>query len=469
MQDDNNRDKHYADDLVNRYEQMLANNESYYFDVDQFEEIIDYYVEDSKFYKALAVIEYAYTLFPENTNIMLREAQILAGMGHLTRALNRLKSLEKFEPKNEEVLLTMASIYSQLREHPKAIQLFKKALEFGGDEYADEIYLEIALEYENMERFDKAIDTLKEALLLKPDNEILLYELAYCFETTERLAESIEFYQNFIDQFPYNFAAWYNLGNAFQKIEQLEESLDAYDYCIAVQSEFAPAYYNKAHALFKLERYAEAIQVLEESYTIEPPQAPVYCHIGECFEKLNELDKALFYYRKSLQTDESYADAYLGIGVVLDLQGKTTESLVYIERAIDLEPENPDYFLFQVEMLKKMKRYDESEAITESLITRFSDNEDVWLDHADVFFLKNDILGALKAINEGWQKIPQSSALGYRKVAYLLEAGLHAEAQDLLIRMYVNDKEELDELVEYYPKIKENTTYIDLITGKNPN
>ena len=80
MQDDNNRDKHYADGLVNRYEQMLANNESYYFDVDQFEEIIDYYCEDSKFYKALAVIEYAYTLFPENTTIMLREAQILAGM-----------------------------------------------------------------------------------------------------------------------------------------------------------------------------------------------------------------------------------------------------------------------------------------------------------------------------------------------------------------------------------------------------
>jgi len=181
---------------------------------------------------------------------------------------------------------------------------------------------------------------------------------------------------------------------------------------------------------------------------------------------VNELDKALFYYRKSLQTDESYADAYLGIGVVFDLQGKTSESLVYIERAIDLEPENADYFLFQVEMLKKMKRYDESEAITESLITRFSDNEDVWLDHADVFFLKNDMLGALKAVNEGWQKIPQSSALGYRKVAYLLEAGLHAEAQELLVRMYINDKDELNELVEYYPKIKENVTYIDLITGK---
>lgn len=467
MQDDNNRDKHYADDLVNRYEQMLASNASYYFDVDQFEEIIEYYCDASKFYKALEVIEYAYTLFPDNTTIMLRETQILAGMGHLTRALNRLKSLEKFEPKNEEVLLTMASIYSQLREHPKAIQLFKKVLELGGDEYADEIYLEIALEYENMERFDKAIETLLEALAMKPDNEILLYELAYCYEATDRIAESVEFYQKFIDQYPYNFAAWYNLGNALQKLEQLEDALDAYDYCIAVQSDFAPAYYNKAHALFKLERYNEAIQILEESYAVEQPQAPVYCHIGECFEKLGELDKALFYYRKSLQTDEGYADAYLGIGVVMDLQSKTIDSLSYIEKAIELEPENADYYLFQVEMLKKLKRIDEAEAITESLMTRFADNEDVWLDHSDVLFLKSDMLGAIKIINEGWQKVPQSTALGYRKVAYLLEAGLVADGQELLMRMYMNDKEGIQELVEYYPNIKNNLFYIDMLAGKS--
>jgi len=460
-----NRDQHYAEGLVSRYEQMLEKNESWYFDIDQFEEIVDFYCDDNQFPRALRVIDYAYTLFPENTVMMLRESQILAGMGHLSRSLNRLKNLERFEPKNEEVLLTMASIYSQLREHNKAINLYRKALEIGGEEYEDEINLEIALEYENMDRFDKAIETLQEALSKKPDNETLLYELAYCFEATDRYQECIGYYKAFIDRHPFSFPAWYNLGNAYQKMEKLPESIEAYDYCLAIQSDFAPAFYNKAHALFKQEKYHETIQVLEESYAVEPPQSPVYCHIGECFEKLGEYDKALFYYRKSISQDETYADAYLGIGMVMDLQDHTADSLAFIEKAMVMEPDNPDYALFMVEMLKKLKEFVRARAITQALVSRFPDNEDVWIDHADIYFSMDDLQGALDMIQEGWQKIPNSAVIGYRKVAYLLESGKHAEAEELLLRLHANEPEGAEELAEYYPAIKNNLAYIELMTG----
>jgi tetratricopeptide (TPR) repeat protein len=457
------REQHYAEDLVNRYEKMLANDESYYFDIEEFEEIVDFYCDNNKFNQALHAINYAYTLFPENTVLMLRESQILAGMGRLSKALSRLRTLEKFEPRNQEVVLTMGSIYSQLREHKQAIELFKRALEMGGEEMEEEIYLEIALEYENMDRFDKAIETLQEALKKTPDNETLMYELAYCFETADRTAECIEYYTAFIERHPFSFPAWYNIGNAYQKLDELEKSIEAYDYCIAIQPDFAPAYYNKAHALFKSEKYTEAITVFEETYAYEPPQAPIYCHIGECFEKLEEFDKALFYYKKSIQNDEYYADAYVGIGMVMDLQGKTTEALNYIERAIELEPENPDYHLFLVEIFKKMNHLAEAEAITETLILRFPENEDVWLDHSDIFYIKKDYETALAAINEGWQKNPQSTALGYRKVAYLKAAGKLEEGSELLLRLFQNDPEGAEELVEYFPQVKYDNLYQSLL------
>ncbi|MEZ4799106.1 MAG: tetratricopeptide repeat protein [Flavobacteriales bacterium] len=149
---EDDRDQHNAEDLVNRYEKMVANDESYYFDIEEFEGIVDFYCDVNKFNQALNAITYAYTLFPENITLMLRESQILAGMGRLTKALARLKTLEKFEPQNQEVILTMASIYSQLREHKQAIELFKRALLLSGDEAEEDIYLEIALEYENMDR-----------------------------------------------------------------------------------------------------------------------------------------------------------------------------------------------------------------------------------------------------------------------------------------------------------------------------
>jgi tetratricopeptide (TPR) repeat protein len=458
-----NRDPHAAEDLVNRYEKMLANNESYYFDIDQLEEIVDFYCDNNKFNLALTVIDYAYGLFPDNTTMMLRESQILAGMGQLSSALRCLKKLVHFEPRNQEAYLTMGSIYSQLREHKKAIDLFRKALEIGGDEFEEEIYLEIALEYENMERFDKAAETLQDALSRQPENETLLYELAYCYDVLEKNEESISFFKKFTDEHPFSFAAWYNLGNASQKAGKFQDALDAYDYCTAIQQDFSPAYYNKAHTLFKMDRFQEAIHCFEETYAYETPQAPVYCHIGECFEKLNELDKALFYYRKSIQTDEFYADAYVGMGVVYDLQGKTGESLSLIERAIELEPEHPDYHLFLVEMLVKLGRLDEAEALTEVLVARFPENEDVWLDHSDVLFDKGQIGAAISAINDGWQKLPQSVSLGYRKVAYLMASGQKNEAQELLFRMFMNDPSGMDELEEYFPEISQDLLFIELM------
>ena len=91
---EDNRDHDFTEELVNKYEQMLTNNESYYFDIDEFEEIIDFYCDQNRFNKAIKVIEYAYSLFPDNTSRLLRESQILSAMGHLNRALAKLKMLE---------------------------------------------------------------------------------------------------------------------------------------------------------------------------------------------------------------------------------------------------------------------------------------------------------------------------------------------------------------------------------------
>ena len=410
-------DYHNTGDLISRFEQMIQQNESYYFDVEQLEAIIDGYQANLSYQKAIKALEYAYSLFPDNTALIIKEVQLLSGIGQLSKALSRLKVLEKFEPNNEEMLLTMAAVYSQLREHNKAIQYYKRALQICSEEEIDDVYLEIALEYENLEQYEKAIDT---------------------------------------------FAAWYNLGNAFQKLDRSEESIEAYDYCLAIQSDFAPAYYNKAHALFKLEKYAEALEVLEESYVYEPPQAPIFCHVGECFEKLNDYDKALFYYHKSIETDEYWADAYLGIGVVMDLQGKLAEALPFLDKAIDLESKNPDYAIYKMEVLVKMEKFDEAISLGEKLVKEFPENEETWMALADAFFKLGNNEKALETMLDATLVHLSNPDIGYRRAVYLIELGKIQDAQDLLHYLMQNDSAQLSELEEYYPKILQLPFYIQL-------
>ena len=44
-----NKDNRNTIDLVHRFEKMISLNDSYYFDMDQLEEIVDFYSENGQF------------------------------------------------------------------------------------------------------------------------------------------------------------------------------------------------------------------------------------------------------------------------------------------------------------------------------------------------------------------------------------------------------------------------------------
>ena len=437
-------------ELVARFEQMMQQNKRAFFDADELEEIIDFYGENGDFTSLLSVVEFGLSIYPLNHMLMLKEAQALLSLGRITQGIQRLKKLEKIE-KSEELCLTLASVYSQQREHQKSIKYLREALSFSGGENDAEIFLEMAFEYENMSRFDKAKDVLKEAIQKFGDNEMLLHELAFVFENLGGAAESVEYFSKLTDVDPYSYAAWYNLGNALQSSDQVVPAIEAYDYCIAIQEDFTPAYYNKAHCLFKQENYLDSIRVFEETYAYEPPQAHVFCHIGECFEKLQEFDKAIFYYRKSISADESYSDAYLGIGLTLDLQGKSEEGLTFIDKAMVMDPDNTDYLLFKLDIVSRNSDIKRANDTIEALLNYHRHSADMFLDVSEYYVHIDDFERAMRIIDEGISELADSNVLLIRKASYFF---LRNQMNDCLSTLHQSapcSQEEWNDLKEINP------------------
>ena len=437
-------------ELVTRFEQMMRHNQSAFFDADELEDIIDFYGENGDFTSLLSVVEFGLSIYPLNHMLMLKEAQALLSLGKITQGIQRLKKLEKIE-KSEELCLTLASVYSQQREHQKSIKYLREALSFSSGENDTEIYLEMAFEYENMSRFDKAKDVLKEAILKFGDNEMLLHELAFVFENLGGAAESVEYFSKLTDVDPYSYAAWYNLGNALQSSDQVVAAIEAYDYCIAIQEDFTPAYYNKAHCLFKQENYIDSIRVFEETYAYEPPQAHVFCHIGECFEKLQEFDKAIFYYRKSISADESYADAYLGIGLTLDFQGKTEEGLAFIDKAMVMDPDNTDYLLFKLDIVSRNADNKRAHDTIEALLNYHRHSADMFLDVSEYYMHMDDFERAMLIIDEGIHELAESNQLLIRKASYYFLRNQMNECLAILLQSAPCSQEEWKDLQEVNP------------------
>jgi hypothetical protein len=82
-------------EVVRRYEEMISNNTRYYFDVDEFEEIIDHYLSLAKFNRALKAVQHALIQHPSSTVIQLKKAVILNEKSQPHEALRILKLLKK--------------------------------------------------------------------------------------------------------------------------------------------------------------------------------------------------------------------------------------------------------------------------------------------------------------------------------------------------------------------------------------
>ena len=78
-----------------------------------------------------------------------------------------------------EVLLSKASVFSQLKDTKNAIKYFKGAIIEAAPEDRDEIYLDLAMEYQNNDEYQLAINVLIEAVNANKSNEGAIYELAY--------------------------------------------------------------------------------------------------------------------------------------------------------------------------------------------------------------------------------------------------------------------------------------------------
>jgi len=372
-------------------------------------------------------------------------------MGRLTKALEILDELGRMEPFNMDVLLNKAGIHSQLRNYRRAVEHYRKALELA-DEGRDEIYLDLAFEYENLEDLDMAIDCLKRGLEHGPENEALLYELAYCYELSDAHQAASVYFREFTNEHPYSFVAWYNLGVALSRLERWDESNDALDLCLAIDERFTSAYFAKARNLLLQGRYEEAVDCYNETVRMDGPQAVTYSYIGECYEKMEHYDQALVHYDRSIALDPNWVDAWIGRGVVKDMQGRHAEAVKDLEIATQLAPDNGDAHFFLANTLGRVARYEEALAIYTKLNAMEPESLDAWLDHADLLLEVKGPETALRKLKEGEQVHKLDARFRYRVVSYLLRAGRMQEALLDLEDALVADHAAHELLVAHYPE-----------------
>jgi len=416
---------------VDRFEDMLRSNASYFFDVDELEAICDHYFDSGNATKARKAIEHGLSLHPGSNALLLKQAHVLLMTKQPKKALKILDFLEASEPANTEMLLFKAVVHRNLSDHEGTKACLMKALETT-TENQEEIFLDLAFEQEMVEDYTGAIQSLKRSLHINPEHEACLFELGYCFDMADAVEDGVAFFQNFLDDQPYSFVGWYNLALCYDKLGLYEMALTAVDYCLAIKDDFTNAHIMKGNLLTNCDLDALAIDAYSESLQYDAQNPMVYAAIGECYERIGNSASAEHNYLHALSIDNDHVDSLMGMGALREAEEKFTEALVFYRTAVTKDEFHLDNWHIYAETLVKIGNLHEAEGVYMEMTQRFADDEESWTDLADVRCELKGMQMGVDTIEQAMEQIPQSTDLIWHMVKHLHKAGKHFQAEAIL-------------------------------------
>ncbi|MDR1671974.1 MAG: tetratricopeptide repeat protein [Bacteroidales bacterium] len=452
-----NDEEHWYDgetmDSVHRYEDMMKNHHRYFFDIHEFENIIDYYLDIENLTQAAQVADYASHLYPSSSSIQFRMAEIMIDNGQPTKALALLNELEKLETGEYTVHLLKGAALNVLGKAREAQRQFEKAIALADEDKAQVLY-DIGVSFERINQYKMALQYFLKVRAIEPDNYYIYYDLAFCCDRINDLDSSIAYYKKYLDEDPFAEYAWYNLGIVYNRKEDDEKAIEAYDYALAIYPEYTSALFNKANTLTLLNKTEEAIETYNDFLRIEPDNAAVHCYLGECHEKNHDYDCATQYFQKSLSLDNTFADAWFGMGIMNADCGRFEESVRCLKHAIALDKDNEEYLFGLATTYINLQQFDKANVLLDGLLQKTTDDEVMWCMYAHTFAQQEQYADAQRITTKGLQYNPDSALLRYHLAAYyllnddrlkgltILEESLRKHPEDVDIFFEVFDRED---------------------------
>jgi tetratricopeptide (TPR) repeat protein len=436
---------------VQKFERMTRNNESYFFDVIEFESIIDYYIESNNSAKAFEAAALATRQHPNSVSIQLRKARVLLDKGRAVETLKILKRLENIEPGNHEIYIAKGTAMGMLGDIQGARKMFDYALSLDSDDAAN-ILFSIVSVLQNLNYYEQVIPYLLMLIEREPDFKSHLYDLAYAYEKTEDFTNSITCYLKYLEEDPFSDSAWYNLGIIYNKLDETEKAVEAYDYALAVNSQNTFALFNKGNILSNMERYDDAIPVYHEYLENEPDSFEAMNYLAECYEKTGDVLLARKYYHDAIELAPEYAEPWFGLGVVELNTGNPDDSLIFFRKAVRLDDENPEYWYLMGKAHYVRNEIKDSMSCFREALKLDPYYDEVWFDLGRIIRKEDLASRAISYLENAYKATGDVPGINFLLASFYLQTGSHDRAYTHLSLALDMDKELYTDFSEFFPR-----------------
>jgi len=468
-QEDNYLKNDYYQSLLERYEDMLENQQSGFFEEEEYEDLLDYFESRHEIEKALEACDYAIEQYAFNAWFLVRKAQYLLESNSYTQAFQLLDKAEILDPVEIEIYLIRAELLIDTEQYDLAITHLNHALKITSD--VDEqlmIYGSMSDVYDACEDFDNSLRCLKKALKIAPLHEESLYKIWFLVDLGGHHQESIQLHKSLIDQNPYNYLAWYNLGHAYFGLQQYQEAAEAFEYVTLINDDFEMAYRDWAESLSKQKLYKEAIEVLQQALDIFEPYEEWYFSLGQYLIKTGQEKKARQYFRKALQLDPYYGEAYYNIGLSYRNEHNSVAAQAAFKKAVNLNEHNYNYLMAYAAALTETGQLSQSIEYYETAVAINPSNEHAWKELALAYHKIGNNPMSLKVLAKGLEQCNKQADLLYTYAAFAGKAGHKTEAGKTLHKALNQDYLNHNMFFEIFPELKKDAFFKSIIAAYKP-
>ena len=268
--------------------------------------LVQGYIDPKLYEDAITALEGMLMGAPKSSDLHYLTGISFEGQNDTESAIKHLQQVDRNNRFYENAIVRIAAIYQDQQKMEMAIQTLKLAIEKAPD--IPEFRLYLGSFYEELEAYADAESVLKSGLEIDPDHIQIHFRLGVVYDKWGKKSDSITRMQKVIDLDPKNANALNYLGYTYADLGQ---NLDEAEALIREALKYKPddGYITDSlgWVFYKKGLYEKALVYLRKAVELAPDDPIILEHLGDAYLKLNDKENALKYYQESLKkkTDDT--------------------------------------------------------------------------------------------------------------------------------------------------------------------
>ena len=327
-------------DLVLEFERTVLNDGIQFFDVDELEMIIDYYLEVNDLKPLEAAVAFAEKLYPDSIEVKIRRAHVAIAHQQYSSALNQLLALYDKEPGNTDLAYSLGVVYSAMDRPDEAIEQYLAASADGWQ--VGRIYGNVAEEYVKKQDYETAIKYYESALDYDGHDYITLYNYVDTCERQRCCGQGRKRLEDYVKRNPYSRDGWFCLGLIYIDLGEIAMAIDAFEYALAIDKSSSETYTELAYAYELMGDIGRASSTLLQMAENTIFRALAFRRVGQLYLRCGNCNAASIYFSKALAEQAEDVSSMAGLAESYLMMGDMSLALSTARKAESIDGANVD-------------------------------------------------------------------------------------------------------------------------------